>query len=788
MNKYLLYTLLLLFAACSKDTPLPYPPEPDPLPEPAPGPTEIKDGFNYDPASPDADKTLKVTFKAGSSSALYGYTGDVYLHTGVVSEGTWLYVPAAWDENLAKCKMTKEADNVWSLSLTPTIRQWFSSGETPVNQLGFVIRSADGSRKGIDTDAFVGVTDGQYAAFQPGAIVERALPAGMEPGINVTDNNTLVTLVLYDQDKNGAHKDYAHVVGDFNNWTLSNNEKSRMYRDNSAGCWWITLTDLDPKREYAFQYYVGTVREGSMRLADAYSEKILDPDNDPSIPSSTYPEAKTYPAKGIGIVSTFQMQQEQYTWSTFDFQIADSKNLLIYELLIRDFTTQGDVNGVISKLDYLKTLGVNAIELMPVQEFDGNDSWGYNPCFYFAPDKAYGTRNRYKALIDACHQRGMAVILDVVYNHASGAHPFARLYWNSSTGKPAANNPWFNVDAPHPYSVFCDFNHESPLVREFVKRNLRFLLNEYHVDGFRFDLSKGFTQQQSTEATASNYDQSRINILSDYARTIHEVNPHAAVILEHFAVETEEAALSQAGCLLWRNKNDAYCQSGMGYSDRSDFGGLITVGTPLTEGAWVGYMESHDEERVGYKQSQWGDGVLKTNLTARTSQLATNAAFFFTLCGPKMVWQFGELGYDYSINSNPEGTTVADEYRTARKPIRWDYYDNADRRSLYTAYSRLMKLRGSYTQLFGQAAFKDWQVSNSNWSGGRFLTLESIDGKKLVLVGNFTQTAINPSLTFPTDGTWYDFTADGTPLTVSSPQVVNVPAHTYRLYTNFEVE
>ena len=153
--------------------------------------------------------------------------------------------------------------------------------------------------------------------------------------------------------------------------------------------------------------------------------------------------------------------------------------MVIYELLLRDFTQTGDLAGAMSKLPYLKKMGVNAIELMPVQEFDGNDSWGYNPCFFFAMDKAYGTKKMYKEFIDACHKEGMAVILDVVYNHATGNHPFAKLYWEGD--KTAACNPYFNVEAPHPFSVFHDFNHESELVRKFVKRNLQFLLNEYHL-------------------------------------------------------------------------------------------------------------------------------------------------------------------------------------------------------------------------------------------------------------------------------------------------------------------
>ena len=215
-----------------------------------------------------------------------------------------------------------------------------------------------------------------------------------------------------------------------------------MKRDEETGCWWYTLNEIDPDKEYGFQYYLMKDKE-TLRLADAYSEKILDPWNDKYIKASTYPNLKSYPKNTEGIVSVFQAKQPDYNWQINDFKIEDENNLIIYELLLRDFTQSGDINGALEKLPYLKKLGINAIELMPIQEFDGNDSWGYNPCFYFAMDKAYGTKNDIKKFIDACHKEGIAVILDVVYNHATGSHPFARLYWDGDNT--ASNNPWFNV-------------------------------------------------------------------------------------------------------------------------------------------------------------------------------------------------------------------------------------------------------------------------------------------------------------------------------------------------------
>ena len=290
--KSFFYLLLLLFALSCGEDPV-VTPEPQPEPEPEPEqPVTIKEGISWDLMSPDADKELTIWFKAASSSKLYNYTGEVYAHIGVVSEGTWKYVPAEWDENIAKCRMSKVTDetNTWSIKLTPSIREWFESGDTPVNKIGIVIRSADGTKKGIENDSFIsGITDNKYKPFQPGAVKSGTMPAGLQHGINMIDNSS-VTLVLYDKDKYGARKDFAHVVGDFNNWTLSNDDKSQMFRDDAAGCWWITLTGLDPTKEYAFQYYLGNTGQDAIRVADPYARKVLDPSNDHYIPATTYPD------------------------------------------------------------------------------------------------------------------------------------------------------------------------------------------------------------------------------------------------------------------------------------------------------------------------------------------------------------------------------------------------------------------------------------------------------------------------------------------------------------------
>ena len=239
-----------------------------------------------EPAQPNADQPLTISFRAGKTSPLKGYTGDVYAHIGVLEYGTWKFVQAEWTENIDKCKFKKDpsAADTWHLEIGPTVREYFNSGTTAVTQIGIVIRSQDSSLKGIQEDRFIAVTDDKFKPFIPEPYVNQAVPGGCNYGINASGSQ--ITFVLHDQDTKGQHKDYAYIMGDFNDWTLSNDDKSRMYRDDANGCWWLTVTGLDPDKEYRFQYHLGEYSgidgepDKVIRMSDPYAEKVLDPDND----------------------------------------------------------------------------------------------------------------------------------------------------------------------------------------------------------------------------------------------------------------------------------------------------------------------------------------------------------------------------------------------------------------------------------------------------------------------------------------------------------------------------
>lgn len=599
-------------------------------------------------------------------------------------------------------------------------------------------------------------------------VPNKPLPSGIEYGINYVNNST-VTLSLF-----APYKKFVYVIGDFNNWEVDSTyymNKQEITPDSVI--WWITITGLTAGQEYAFQYLV----DGKIRIADPYTEKVLDPINDKYISSQTYPNLKPYPAgKTEEIVSVLQTDQTPYNWIATNFKRPNKSNLVIYELLVRDFVSTHDYNTLTDTLGYLKRLGINAIELMPIMEFEGNDSWGYNPDFDFAPDKYYGTKDDLKKFIDSAHQDSIAVILDSPMNDIFNSSPLARLYWDTTNNRPAANNPWLNPIPKHPYNVGNDFNYGSSAMKYYIDRFTKFWLTQYHVDGFRFDLSKGYTQTYSGNNVNlwGQYDQSRINNLERIANKIWGVDSSAYVILEHFADNNEETVLANYGMMLWGNMNGNYQQATMGYPSGAPGTWDLTWGYYVNRG-WahpnlVSYMESHDEERLMYKNINYGNSYGSyniKNLSTAIQRIKLAAAFFFPIPGPKMIWQFGELGYDYSINYNS---------RVGDKPIRWDYYSDLRRYNLYQVFSALIKLKEKYP------VFKNGTVMMSLADTLKRIVLIG-SSMSVDIIGNFgvKQSSINPN--FPYSGNWYDYFSGDTLNVVNSQNLISLAPGEFHVYT-----
>lgn len=611
-----------------------------------------------------------------------------------------------------------------------------------------------------------------YIISRPAVTIED-LPSGIRDGINYIDDKTVILCLT------APAKNYIYTFGDFSNWEIDPAYYLKKTTDGKK--WWIKLTNLTPQKEYAFQYLV----DGNLRIADPFCDKVLDPWNDSYINNSTYPQLIPYPSeKTEGIVSIFQTNQTPYVWKKTNYTYPEKTDLVIYEILIRDFNTTHNYAALMEKLPYLQELGVNTLKLMPIMEFEGNESWGYNPSFYLAPDKYYGTKNDLKALIDKAHEMGFVVILDMVLNHAFGQCPLVQLYWDKTNNRPAANSPWFNSIATHPFNVGYDFNHESNYTKAIVDRITSYWLTDYKFDGFRFDLSKGFTQTNTGNDVDlwGKYDASRIAILKRMADEIWKVNPKAYVILEHFAENSEEKELADYGMLLWSNLNSSYGSAAKGFAT-----GPIEYGfyakKNWTSPHLINYMESHDEERMMYqalKQSTPYDGYDLRNTSIALDRMKLLAAFFFTIPGPKMIWQFGELGYDLSINQCPDESINAN-CRTANKPPKWEYLQDTERLKLKKVYEALIKLKTN------QPVFKSKDVTFTTVGTFQSITIKD-PSMTIHLIGNFGTKKEKITTEFPIlNTTWYNYFSGEARKVISANSDIELNPGEFRLYTNIQL-
>lgn len=727
---------------------------------------------------PAGETILKVAFVfRNTTGSLTGKTadgGDIFLDLASGAINVSITSPSANPSIvLQNAQVNIQAISNGSTNLALYIDNTLIT-QTGTNSINYNYTAASAGKKWIKAVATSGggsAADSIYIIVRPPVAVQD-VPAGIKDGITYTSPTT-ATLSLY-----APLKEFVYVVGDFTNWQVDPNLYMKKSTDGTR--FWTQLAGLSPGTEYAFQYFI----DGSMYVADPYAEKILDPWNDQYINSFRYPNLKPYPnGKATNIVSVLQTAQSAYQWVNTNFTRPAKEDLVIYETLIRDFTTEQTYQSIIDTLSYFKNLGINAIQLMPVMEFEGNNSWGYNPMFMFAADKYYGPKNKLKELVDKAHGMGIAVIFDIVLNHQFGLSPLVRMWWDAANNRPAANSPYFNIEARHPFNVGYDMNHESQATKDFVDRVTSFWINEYKADGFRFDLSKGFTQTNSGSNVGqwSQYDQSRINILTRMTNKIFEIDPNIYVILEHFGDNSEETVLANAGMMLWGNHNFNYNEATMGYhsGNNSNFSGISYKSRGWNSPHLVGYMESHDEERIMYKNITFGNSSGSyniKNMAVALNRMKLANAFFLLVPGPKMIWQWGELGYEYSVFW-PCGS---DACKLDPKPPRWEFLQDAARVKLKKVFAALSGLKRNYP------AFKSTDFTMSVSGAMKRINIYH-NSMNVVIIGNFdvvTQ-SINPL--FPAAGTWYNY-FDASSMSVSDPNAqISLAPGEFRIYTSVQL-
>ena len=641
----------------------------------------------------------------------------------------------------------------------------------------------------------------------PGTTLQN-LPSNLKEGINYNMSDvSKATLVL-----DAPGKDFIYVAGSFNNWQPD--ASYAMKKDLTTGKFWLELSGLTSLQQYTYQYWVvdqtpNTNSPKLVKTADPFSTLVLSPFDDPYIAATTYPNLPLYPVGQEREVTLLQTGQTPYIWSaaTTNFVKPNKDNLVVYEVLIRDFDANRNFQSLIDRIDYFKNLKINAIQLMPVMEFEGNESWGYNTAYHTALDKFYGTENKFKEFIDLCHQNGIAVILDVALNHAFGRNPMIRMWMKDSDGDgwgdPASDNPYFNEFAKHSYGVGADFNHASTLTKTYVKRVINHWIQDFKIDGFRWDLTKGFTQACSAgdDACTNASQPDRIAVLKEYADYSWSLDNNHYVIFEHLGSDGEEQQWANyrigegKGIMMWGEMTYPYTQLMEGYATGGDLTRMGHVSRGFTGKRLIGYPESHDKDRLMYSALTFGNGggtsPIIGNLNNSLFRMSAIGATSLLIPGPKMIWHFAELGMNNSIYTcnngsvNTEIDVTAGDCKLDTKPQpQWvnNWQGVSQRAKIYTDWAKMISLKTSNPVFNGNYAISP---NGNNIRQRIYIFDTALTGlNSVVILANFSVASQNVTPDFPFAGIWYNL-MDNTPITVTNTTTqIPIESGGFRIYGN----
>ncbi len=640
--------------------------------------------------------------------------------------------------------------------------------------------------------------------------VSEALPANAQDGITYGADPTKATLVL-----NAPDKDFVYVAGSFNNYAPSSN--FAMKKDPTSGKFWIELTGLVANQVNTYQYWIGDMTNrpanspALVKTADPFSTLVLSPFDDGEIATlGVFPNLPSYPTgqqREVSVLQTGTSGLFAYNWSaaTTNFVKPKKKDLVFYEVLVRDFDSNRSFQDLINKIDYFKNLKINAIKIMPVMEFEGNESWGYNTVYHMALDKRYGPPAKLKEFVDLCHQNGIAVVLDIALNHVFGRSPLERMYMIDTDNDGWANgisteNPYCNTQAMHSYNVGADLNHfnePNNLTNTYAVRTIKHWIQEYKIDGYRWDLTKGFTNQcppnvaGGQESCTNGYRSDRVAKMKYYADQQWSADQTSLVVFEHLGTggsyneEVEWANYNRTGdvggIMQWRKMTDAYANLLKG-----QFANLSGIADATDR--FVGYAESHDEERVIYKALNEA-GQTQGNLPKVLQRMPAMGSVLFLVPGPKMIWHFSDLGYDKSLWACNNGAVSynAPDCKLDTKPQpQWanNWMADVSRKKIYDTWARLIDLKktenvfenGQYNWNFATVSQPRLEVYTS-------LNQTASLSYAFVLT-NFSDNTITVPGGFPFTGTWSNLMDNTTVAVTATSQNVTIEPGGFRVFGN----
>ncbi len=498
-------------------------------------------------------------------------------------------------------------------------------------------------------------------------------------------------------------KQSVHLVGSFNRW----DPRADPMEAAPDGLWWIEKAL--PPGPSLYQFVV----DGRTTICDPYARALAQ--------GSEYDPPR----------AVVDVGRKPFTWRNDHWKRPAFQDLILYEIHVGDFTPQRSFRAVIQKLDYLEDLGVNAMELMPVFEFVGEEaSWGYDPTYFFTVETDYGSADDLRALVDEAHGRGIAVILDIVLAHTSTKHPFRKLYTEEES-------PWYGKGFGEKNRFgFPMLDYSKPATQDFVRDVISYWTHEYHIDGFRFDYLIGIGAK----------DGMGVPFL---VRSAREQRPDLYLIGEYSPEEPEAANESGLdGCwhvavryalmtLLRQGKLNEY--------DWNDFERVFGFFDPRNQGyrhrfMAVNYLETHDEWRAFYE-------FISAGFSYETAfvKSALAAAVLFTIPGQPMLYHGQEWGEPTECTLRPN-------------PIHWENLEKESARKLRDRYRQMARLRREHPALRSEnfsidAIHPDLKsVAYRRWSDDA----DQGQGDHVVVAVNFSPIPQTMEVPFRHAGTWRD--------------------------------
>lgn len=434
---------------------------------------------------------------------------------------------------------------------------------------------------------------------------------------------------------------------------------------------------------------------------------------------------------------------DDYVWQYDHISLAQDHELIVYELFISDFTgdpseptKSGQYHQTIAKLDYLQKLGINAIELMPINEAPGDYDWGYTPSYLFAPKPRFGTTKELKQLIDQCHAKGIRVILDQLYNHSSEAAPLLQI----------DRDYWYYPDRHHPDANPSDywgpeFNYEyqdeTLGIRptwKLMSDVVQFWIQNYHIDGIRYDALKelandDFLYHITNIANQTAGKKPFFNIGEHIPETPQLVSPNGAMdgCWHDSFYHVLTAHLTDQSFDLEQLKNVLQVS-------RQDFPEGVTK--------VVNYLSNHDHN---YLLKELGDqGIFDQ---AAFQRVKLGVAILMTAPGVPLVWMGEEFGT--CTQSQPNQPSKLD-WALLEQPLNHGLFEYYQR--LITLRKHNLALQTSHIQFFHE------DLTNKVFAYHRWHDA----GARVVVITNWsTQPLENYHLPgVPSDGIWCEWTSN----------------------------